>query len=91
VSSDIKRLMEENYSGIDMDEYGDYLTELMESRGYRRVNHHITNIMVCFKPYMMEKHPDELHNMSTKELELALIAFVKEHLQECNDVKKQNI
>jgi alpha-glucosidase (family GH31 glycosyl hydrolase) len=87
VSLDIKRLMESNYYGVDMDEYSDYLTELMNSNGYQKVNHHITNIMACFKPYMLEKYPKEFENMNVKELEVALIDFVKEHLCACTNKK----
>ncbi|TKI70900.1 hypothetical protein FCU45_00475 [Sulfurimonas crateris] len=85
VSQDIKKLMEDNYYGIDVDEYGDYLTELINSPGYQKVNHHIANIMACFKQYMQEQHPEEFKSMSVKELEVALVKFVKEHLQVCSE------
>lgn len=85
VSQDIKKLMEDNYYGIDVDEYGDYLTELINSDGYQKVNHHIANIMACFKQYMQEQHPEEFKSMSVKELEVALVKFVKEHLQVCSE------
>lgn len=84
VSQDIKMLMQNNYYGINIDEYSDYLTELMNSDGYQRVNHHIINIMACFKPYMQEQYPEELRTISSKELEVALVKFVKEHLQVCS-------
>jgi hypothetical protein len=80
VSSDIKELMVSNDYDKDIDAYSDYLTELMSSNGYYRVNQHITNIMACFKPYMLKNYPNELENMNTKELEVALVEFVKKHL-----------
>jgi len=90
VSPDIRRLMEDNYYGVNLDEYSDYLTELMNTNGYQRVNHHITNIMACFKPHMLEKYPHEFKSMSVKELEVALINFIKEHLQARNDKQSKD-
>ncbi len=83
VSPIIKKLMEENYLYADMDDYADFLTELLNTDGYQRVGHHITNIMACFAPYMRAKYPNEFENMNKHELEVELIAFIKEHLLLC--------
>lgn len=76
-------MIKDNYVGMDIDEYGDFLTNLMNRDGYQRVNHHITNILACFKPYLEKAHPGRYKQLSKTELEIELIKFVKEHLKEC--------
>ena len=83
VSDEIKELMKDNYVGMDIDAYGDCLTDLMNSAGYQTVNHHITNILACFKPYLEKAHPRRYEQLSKIELEIELVKFVKEHLKEC--------
>ncbi|MEN4053704.1 hypothetical protein [Sulfurimonas sp. NWX79] len=69
---------------IDLDAYGDYLTELMSKVGYREVNNHITEIIASFHPYMMENRKEEFEAMSGKELQVALVNYIKENLQICS-------
>lgn len=85
VSQDIKKLMEANYYGIDVDEYSDYLTELINSDGYTRVNHNISNILACFKPYIDEHYPSKYELLTKQEKEVALVNFIKEHLSTCSN------
>jgi len=90
VSDVIKDIMEKNFYGIDIDEYGDYLTILLNEGAYQRVEHHIINIMVSYEPYMKEKYPDDFENMTQNEHEVALIEFIKEHLCSCANKKPVN-
>jgi len=87
VSDEVKELLKKNVVGKDIDDYADFLTELINSDGYRRVGHNLTNILACFKPYMDEKYPNKYDELSKNEKEVALVKFIKEHLSTCRDKK----
>lgn len=87
VSDVIRNIMERNFYGIDIDEYSDYLTVLLNEGAYQRVNHHITNIMASYEPYMKVEYPDDFESMTQKEHEVALIKFIKENLCSCANKK----
>jgi len=84
VSSNVKERLLKLFSGLDLDVYGDYLTELMSKVGYQEVNNHITEIIASFQPYMMENRKEEFESMSGKELQVALVNYIKENLQVCS-------
>lgn len=80
VSPVIENTMKENFYGIDLDEYADYLTELLSVGAYKRVNHHITNIMASYEPYMKKENLTKFESMTKYEHEVSIINFVKENL-----------
>ena len=83
----IKKIMEKNFFGVDIDEYSDYLTIVLNDGAYQGVHHQITNIMASYKPYMEEKYPEDFKNMTQNEHEVALIKFLKENLISCTNKK----
>ncbi len=80
VSDVIKNITKKNFDGIDLDEYADYLTELLSVGAYQRINHHITNIMASYEPYMKEHDLEKFENMSNDEHEVELVKYIKENL-----------
>ncbi|WP_152183161.1 hypothetical protein [Sulfurimonas indica] len=84
LSKDVQERVMQILNDIDLDAYGDYLTELMSKVGYREVNNHITEIIASFHPYMMENRKEEFEAMSGKELQVALVNYIKENLQICS-------
>ncbi|WP_372998993.1 hypothetical protein [Sulfurimonas sp.] len=90
VSDVIKSIMEKHFYGIDIDDYSDHLTELLNSGAYQRVNHHLTNIMASYEVHMKTEYPKEFENMTTNEHEVAIIDFIKENLVSCTYKKSEN-
>jgi len=74
---------------MNLDDYGDYLTELMSRAGYRKVMHHLTSIVGSFEPYMVKNKKTEFEVISAAEIEVALVHYIKENLKICNKENKE--
>ena len=88
ISSEIQKLIQENFKSMNPDDYSDHLSELMMGDEYRNVNHNITSILSAFKLYMMDQKQELFINLNPQELEVELVAFIKKHLQICTGRKE---
>ncbi len=80
ISNEMQELLEKRYGGMDMDEYCDFITDVVNQDPYQKVHHDVTQIILCFDDYMTKHHPEEYQAMTLKEREVALIGAIKEHL-----------
>ncbi len=89
LSDEVREIMLTSYVGMDFDEYADFLTNLMNSKGYQKISTHITSILASFKPYMIKRFPHKFEKLSEEDIEVELLRFIKKHLVEClaNNVK----
>lgn len=83
VTNIIKELIEKIREGIGIDEYADFLTDKLSNGAHQRVLNHITDIMMCYEPYMRKIYPTTFDNMTMNEHEVAMINFIKENLISC--------
>jgi hypothetical protein len=85
LSSEIKEFMKNHHIEMEVDDYSDFLTELINSDGYLRVSNNLISLCVYFKPYMDEYHPNQYEKLTKYEIEVGLIRFIKKHLSTCSD------
>jgi len=89
ISEEVKELLLNTFRGMDLDDYGDFLTELMNRAGYRKITHHLTSIVASFEPYMIQNRKEEFENMNELELEVVLVNYIKDNLKICSKENKE--
>lgn len=80
ITDEMQRVLEENFNGMDLDEYADTLTSTLSEGCYQKIHKPITEIMISFEPYMREKIGEKYDELSELEKEVALMETIKDHL-----------